>query len=91
MSNYIVIGNGVAGATAAENIRKQDKEGNITMVTDEDFPFYYRVRLNEYISRDITEQGLIVKGEQWYKDQHIDLKLNTLIVGADSREKVIIT
>ena len=91
MSNYIVIGNGVAGATAAENIRKQDKEGNITMVTDEDFPFYYRVRLNEYISGDITEQGLIVKGEQWYKDQHIDLKLNTRIVGADSREKVIIT
>ena len=91
MSNYLVIGNGAAGATAAENIRKQDKEGNITMVTDENFPFYYRVRLNEYISGDITEQGLIVKGEQWYKDQHIDLKLNTRIVGADSREKVIIT
>ena len=91
MSNYMVIGNGVAGATAAENIRKQDKEGNITMVTDEDSPFYYRVRLNEYICGDITEQGLIVKGEQWYKDQHIDLKLNTRIVGADSREKVIIT
>ena len=91
MSNYLVIGNGAAGATAAENIRKQDKEGDITMVTDEDFPFYYRVRLNEYISGDITEQGLIVKGEQWYKDQHIDLKLNTRIVGADSREKVIIT
>ncbi len=91
MKTYIVIGNGVAGATAAENIRKQDKEGNITLVTDESFPFYYRVRLNEYISGDITDQDLIVKGEQWYKDQHIDLKLGTRIVSADSRKKIIIT
>ncbi|MBW1862548.1 MAG: NAD(P)/FAD-dependent oxidoreductase [Deltaproteobacteria bacterium] len=91
MKTYIVIGNGVAGATAAENIRKQDKEGNITLVTDEGFPFYYRVRLNEYISGDITDQDLIVKGEQWYKDQHIDLKLGTRIVSADSRKKIIIT
>ena len=91
MKTYIVIGNGVAGATAAENIRKQDKEGNITLITDESFPFYYRVRLNEYISGDITDQDLIVKGEQWYKDQHIDLKLGTRIVSADSRKKIIIT
>ena len=40
MTNYLVVGNGIAGITAAENIRKQDKEGNITMVTDEDIAFY---------------------------------------------------
>ncbi len=91
MPNYMIIGNGVAGTTAAENIRKLDKEGNITIVTDEDFPFYYRVRLNEYISGDITEQGLIAKGEQWYRDKNIDLELMTRIGRAELREKVIIT
>ncbi len=39
MKNYLIVGNGVAGTTAAENVRKQDKEGKITIVTDEDFPF----------------------------------------------------
>jgi len=91
MPNYVIIGNGVAGTTAAENIRKMDKEGNITIVTDEDLPFYYRIRLNEFISGDITEQDLIAKGDQWYRDQNIDLKLMTRIVRAELREKIIIT
>ena len=91
MRNYLIIGNGVAGTTAGENIRKQDKDGNITVVTEEDLPFYYRVRLNEYISGDITEEQLIAKKKRWYKDQNIILKLKTRIVGAEPKEKVVIT
>jgi len=91
MRNYIIIGNGVAGTTAAENIRKEDKEGNITIVTDENLPFYYRIRLNEYISGDMTEQDLIAKKDQWYKDLNIELKLGTRISGAEPGENVIIT
>jgi len=50
MTRYLIIGNGVAGTTAAENIRKQDKDGDITIITEEDLPFYSRIRLNEYIA-----------------------------------------
>ena len=91
MRKYVIIGNGVAGTTAAENIRKTDKEGPITMVTNEDLPFYYRIRLNEYVSRELTEQELIAKNDQWYKDHNIDLKLVTRVVEAVPQEKLIIT
>jgi nitrite reductase (NADH) large subunit len=91
MANYLIIGNGVAGTTAAENIRKQDREGNITIVTDEDLPFYWRIQLNEYISGDITEEQLLAKKEDWYRDQNIALKLKTRIVGADAQKKVVVT
>ena len=91
MRNYVIIGNGVAGTTAAENIRKTDKEGPITMVTNEDLPFYYRIRLNEYVSGELTEQELIAKNDQWYKDHNIDLKLVTRVVEAVPQEKLIIT
>ena len=74
MTDYVIIGNGVAGTTAAENIRKNDKEGPITMVTEEGLPFYYRVRLNEYISGGVTEQELIAKKDKWYREQNIELK-----------------
>jgi hypothetical protein len=60
------------------------------MVTDEDFPFYYRVRLNEYISEDITEQDLIAKKDAWYGDRNIDLRLKTRILGVEPREKAVI-
>jgi nitrite reductase (NADH) large subunit len=91
MTNYLIIGNGVSGTTAAEYIRKLDKKGNIKMVTDEDLPFYYRLRLNEYISGDIEEQALIAKGEKWYRDQNIDLEVRNPIVGAKPNEKIVIT
>ncbi len=91
MTNYVIIGNGVAGTTAAENIRQLDKEGNITIITEENLPFYYRIRLNEYISGDIDEQSLIAKNEQWYKDRGIDLILKTRIVDTDPLKKVIVT
>ena len=91
MTNYLIIGNGVAGTTAAENIRKVDKEGNIKIITEEDIPFYYRVRLNEYILGDIDERGLIAKSEKWYKDQDIDLMLKTRIVEGDPVEKFVVS
>ena len=91
MTNYVVVGNGIAGTTAAENIRKQDMEGSITIVTEEDVPFYYRIRLNEYLSGDMTEEELIGKGEEWYRGHNITLKLNTRVSGAVPGEKILFT
>jgi nitrite reductase (NADH) large subunit len=90
MKKYLIIGNGVAGSTAAENIRKLDKTGSITIVTEEGLPFYYRIRLNEFIAGDITEQALIAKKDRWYQENHIDLKLKTRIKGAKQQEKVLL-
>jgi len=59
--------------------------------TDEDFPFYWRIRLNEYLAGELTEEALAAQKAQWYGDQRIDLKLKTLIAGADLNEKVVFT
>jgi nitrite reductase (NADH) large subunit len=91
MAHYVIIGNGVAGTTAAENIRKLDQAGEITVVTEESTPFYYRMRLPDFLSGDIAEDKLTAKKDQWYKDQGIDLKLRTRVQGADPGEKAIHT
>ena len=91
MTQYIIIGNGVAGTTAAENIRKNDSSGRITIITDEDLSFYYRIRLNEYISGDIDQDALLAKKTSWYEDNDIDLKLNTRVTGADPDNKTVAT
>jgi nitrite reductase (NADH) large subunit len=89
--NYLIIGNGVAGTTAAESIRKQDGVGKITIFSDEDLPFYYRLRLNEFISGDISETQLVAKKATWYEDRNISLKLKTRIVEVKLQEKTAIT
>ncbi|MBN1833138.1 MAG: NAD(P)/FAD-dependent oxidoreductase [Deltaproteobacteria bacterium] len=91
MRNYVIIGNGVAGTTAAENIRKQDSEGNINVFSDEDIPFYYRLRLSEFISGDISEAELVAKKMTWYEDRNISLKLKTRVEDVKLREKTAIT
>lgn len=91
MTNYVIIGNGVAGTTAAENIYTQDSEGKITIFSDEDLPFYYRLRLNEFISGDISETQLVAKKVTWYEDHNISLKLKTRIAEVKLQEKMAIT
>jgi len=89
MKNYLIIGNGVAGTTAAEYVRKHDRKGTITIVTDEQFPFYNRIKLIEFVAGELTEQDLILKDEQWYQERNITLHTNTRITGADSRQKKV--
>ena len=91
MKRYLIIGNGVAGTTAAENIRKVDQEGSITIIADENLPFYYRVRLAEYISGEVAEGDLVVRKEAWYEERNIVLKSNTRVVDADPSNGVVIT
>jgi nitrite reductase (NADH) large subunit len=91
MKKYVIVGNGVAGTTAAETIRKNDAQGSITIVTDEDLPFYWRIQLNEFIAGEKDEQGLLAKKERWYEDQKIDLKLQTRIIGGNAQERFVVT
>ncbi len=87
MKKYLIIGNGVAGTTAAEKIRKNDPHGRITIVTDETIPFYSRIRLPDYVAGITDKQSLIIKKDQWYKDQNIDLKTGITITNIDHVNK----
>jgi len=91
MKTYLIIGNGVAGTSAAEAIRQQDSKGSITILSEEDIPFYYRIRLNDFIAGEVGEDKLIAKKETWYQEQRIDLRLNTRITGLDTAGKRLTT
>jgi nitrite reductase (NADH) large subunit len=91
MTTYRIVGNGVAGTTAAEHIRALDHDGEITILTQEDLPFYWRIRLPDYVAGEISEKELLAKKEDWYSNQDIDLKLKTTVLDADARGKFIVT
>ena len=88
---YIIIGNGVAGTTAAATLRKFDDKGKIILITDEPYPFYSRIRLPEFLSNDVDEKGLIIRKDAWYEENRIDLILNTSVTDIDVSEKKVIT
>jgi nitrite reductase (NADH) large subunit len=88
---YIIIGNGVAGTTAAETIRKNDPQGDIKIFTDEAYPFYSRIRLMEYLAGEVELPKLQIRSDQWYHDRQIQLFLNSKVQDIDGDKKEIIT
>jgi len=89
--NYIIIGNGVAGTTAAETIRKNDPQGDIKIFTEEGYPFYSRIRLMEYLAGEVELSKLQIRSNQWYQDRKIQLFLNSKVQDIGREKKEIIT
>ena len=89
--NYVIIGNGVAGTTAAEQIRKNDPQGTIKIFTDESYPFYSRIRLMEYLAGEVEIPKLQIRSNAWYDQQKIQLFLNTKVVDIDVPGKTVLT
>jgi len=88
---YLIIGNGVAGTTAAENIRRLDSEGEIIILTDEAVPFYSRIRLIEYLAGEADRQRIVIHKEDWYSRNNIKLVLDTSASSIDKDNKKVMT
>ncbi|GAI80956.1 unnamed protein product, partial [marine sediment metagenome] len=89
MVTYVIIGNGVAGTTAAEHIRKRDNDGKITLITQEPHSFYSRIRLIDFLADEADVQDLILKKDQWYQESRINLLTNTQVTHIDSKAHTI--
>ncbi len=89
MKQYIIIGNGVAANTAAENIRMNDKKGAIKIFTMEAVPYYYLPALPEYLSGEKKIENMILHNTNWYENNNIELFLNTEIVSIDVAAKQV--
>lgn len=80
---YLIIGNGIAGLAAAKEIRNNDLDSTITMVSSEGMNTYYRVKLTEYIAKDFIDEELLVSKDSWYKEKNIEVILSKIIENID--------
>jgi nitrite reductase (NADH) large subunit len=88
---YIIVGNGVAGTTAAVQIRKLDSNGTVTILTDEATPFYSRIRLIEYLAKEADEKAIVIYKDDWYEKNNVKLLLNTPVNEIDKDKKQLVT
>jgi nitrite reductase (NADH) large subunit len=91
MTTYLIIGNGVAGNAAAENIRKFDPEGKIAIFSKEDRPFYYVPALPEYVAGEKQADKIIIHPQAWYDQRRIYLYLSTTVTKIDAAQKFVET
>ena len=91
MTTYLIIGNGVAGNAAAENIRKYDPEGKIVVFSRESRPFYYVPGLPQYLAGEKAADQIIIHHQGWYDQHGIDLHLNTRVTTIDAEQRLVET
>jgi NAD(P)H-nitrite reductase large subunit len=66
-TRYVIIGNGPAGATAAQVIRERDATGDIQVIGAERHPFYSRPGLAYYLTGQVPEGALFSRPDKEYK------------------------
>jgi 3-phenylpropionate/trans-cinnamate dioxygenase ferredoxin reductase subunit len=77
--SYVIIGDGIAGSSAAETLREEAPDADITVITDEGEALYNRILIKEFAKGKLPEAPISIHEPNWYDDRNIDLQLNTLI------------
>jgi NAD(P)H-nitrite reductase large subunit len=85
---YVIVGNGFAGTTCAEQLRKADANCSIELFTDEPYPLYNRIALPPLLRKQVTQQKVIMRDDAWHEKHKISLHLSTRVDRLDPDERV---
>ena len=73
MTRHLIIGLGVAGAEAAEEIRRRDHDGGITILNGEKTPFYFRPALSWLLKGRITGDEVHARPLDWARKRNLTI------------------
>lgn len=83
-SSVVIVGGGAAGNAAAEELRKEGYSGPITILSADSAPPCDRPNLSKgYLAGAMGEDSNILRPEQFYKDNEIELKLAARVRALD--------
>ena len=86
----VILGSGMAGFSAASQIRSQDPNVRITMVSREQELPYLRPRLSKTCFCSFPKNRLAIVPESWYQNQRIKLLLGKRAVRILADEKILL-
>ncbi|MBI4132196.1 MAG: NAD(P)/FAD-dependent oxidoreductase [Candidatus Sungbacteria bacterium] len=87
--DYLIIGNGIAGATAAETIRERDPAGSVAVISDEPHPLYSRVLLPNYVKGLAAREQVFLRKRDDYQAKNIMLLQGESAVRLAVRERIL--
>lgn len=79
----VIVGNGVAGVTAAQGIARADPTAEVHVFGSEPYPYYRRPLLWELIAGQIERDALFFRPLGWYAERGIQLHLGVETTGLD--------
>ncbi|MBF0545730.1 MAG: NAD(P)/FAD-dependent oxidoreductase [Candidatus Riflebacteria bacterium] len=85
----LILGNGIAGTTAAFTLRDNGFPGKIILVSEEPYPVYFRTRLPELLSGETTVEKIITTDPAKHTAKNIELLLNRKAINLEANNKTV--
>ncbi|MFC5932060.1 NAD(P)/FAD-dependent oxidoreductase [Cryobacterium melibiosiphilum] len=90
--SFIIVGAGLAGASAARTLREEGFTGPIQLIGAEAHRPYIRPPLSkDYLNGSGDDDSIYVDPKEWYAEHHVDLLLGTSVTRIDANRRLIHT
>ena len=87
----VIIGGGAAGFVAAQTLRREQYQGSIVMLSNDDAPPVDRPNLSkDYLAGNAPEDWVPLRPANFYPDNGIELRLGTQVTGIDARSREVV-
>ena len=84
IASVVVVGNGIAGVTAADFVRRGHPECEIHLVGGESHVLYNRMGISRLVYGRSAMTGLSLLAEEWYAENGVTAWLNTIATSVDT-------
>lgn len=90
MKEYVIIGNGVAAAGCIEGIRRVDREGHITVVSEEARPVYCRPLISYYLEGKTDLARMNYRQDDFYETMGCEVLYGQKAVRIDESARTVL-
>jgi NADPH-dependent 2,4-dienoyl-CoA reductase/sulfur reductase-like enzyme len=87
-TQIVIVGGGLAAARTAEQLRRSEYTGGITIVSDEVHLPYDRPPLSKEVLRKEVDD-VALKPREWYDEKDITLRLGSAATGIDTAKRTV--
>lgn len=91
VEHVVIIGNGIAGSTVAEELRRLSPSVRLTLISAEAHPFYNRMALASVATGADKLSRLTMLDPDWQRQLKVDVHLSNRIASIDRITKTITT
>lgn len=86
---YVIIGNSAAAIGTIQGIREYDKDGQIVVISDENYHTYSRPLISYWLKGAVTEEKMLYRDADFYEKNDVDTLFGTRVTKINPDKKTV--